>query len=51
MLTTDGSDTVDEVSDLIWHRYVPLKVSILAWRLLINRLPTKTNLMARGMLA
>ncbi|CAJ2640326.1 unnamed protein product [Trifolium pratense] len=34
--------------DLIWHRQVPLKVSILAWRLLKDRLPTKTNLVTRG---
>jgi len=36
---------------LIWHRHVPLKVSILVWRLLRNRFPTKTNLAVRGMLA
>lgn len=36
------------MSKLIWHRHVPLKVSILAWRLLRNRLPTKANLLARG---
>lgn len=36
------------IEDLIWHRQVPLKVSILAWRLLQNRLPTKENLLTRG---
>ncbi|MCI19691.1 cysteine-rich receptor-like protein kinase, partial [Trifolium medium] len=30
-----------KVEDLIWHKQVPLKVSILAWRLLRDRLPTK----------
>jgi hypothetical protein len=39
-----------ETFDIIWHRQVPLKVSILAWRLLRNRLPTKANLVTRGML-
>jgi len=34
--------------DLIWHKQVPLKVSILAWRLLRDRLPTKSNLAMRG---
>ena len=32
------------MNDLVWHKQVPLKVSILAWRLLQNRLPTKLNL-------
>jgi len=50
LLTKDDNITVDAVSGLIWHRNVPLKVSILAWRLLRNRLPTKTNLVARGMI-
>jgi len=50
MLTSDGINTVAEVSDLIWHKHVPLKVPILAWRLLRNRLPTKANLVARGIL-
>lgn len=35
---------------MIWHKHVPLKMSILAWRLLRNRLPTKANLVARGMI-
>ncbi|GAU51099.1 hypothetical protein TSUD_411800 [Trifolium subterraneum] len=30
---------------------VPLKVSIFAWRLLCDRLPTKTNLVTRGILS
>jgi hypothetical protein len=51
MLTADGSNTVSEAAELIWNRHVPLKVSILAWRLLRNRLPTKANFLARGMLA
>ena len=41
---------MDEASNLVWHRHVPLKVFILACRLLLNRLPTKTNLAARGIL-
>jgi hypothetical protein len=39
------------INNLIWHNQVPLKVSIFAWRLLRNRLPTKLNLVRRGMLA
>jgi hypothetical protein len=36
--------------DMIWHKQVPLKVSVLAWRLLRNRLPTKDNLVRRHIL-
>jgi len=35
----------DVVSDVVWHKHVPLKVLICAWRLLRNRWPTKDNLM------
>ncbi|GAU27943.1 hypothetical protein TSUD_146580 [Trifolium subterraneum] len=42
-----GEDVFD---DLIWHRHVPLKVSILAWRLLCDRLPTRVNLASRGII-
>jgi len=51
LLTPDVSQVVDTVSDLIWHKKVPVKVSILAWRLLRNRLPTKANLVTCGILA
>lgn len=51
LLTADDNNTDVAVSELIWHRHVPLKVSILAWCLLRNRLPTKANLVARGTLA
>jgi hypothetical protein len=32
---------------LIWHKQVSLKVSVLAWRVLRNRLPTRDNLVRR----
>lgn len=35
---------------MIWHRQVPLKVSVFAWRLLRDRLPTKSNLIYRGVI-
>jgi hypothetical protein len=41
---------MDDAEKLIWHPQIPLKVSIFAWRLLRNRLPTKANLVARGIL-
>jgi hypothetical protein len=48
LLTLQVHNVADVTEDLIWHRQVPLKVSILAWRLLQNRLPTKENLLTRG---
>ncbi|CAJ2651635.1 unnamed protein product [Trifolium pratense] len=51
LLTTQDAVTLDVASGLIWHRQVPLKVSICAWRLLRDRLPTKTNLVTRGILS
>ncbi|XP_045830915.1 uncharacterized protein LOC123922217 [Trifolium pratense] len=51
LLTTQDAVTLDAASGLIWHRQVPLKVSICAWRLLRDRLPTKANLVTRGILS
>ncbi|MCI08187.1 RING-h2 finger protein ATL2C, partial [Trifolium medium] len=50
LLTTIDLVTVDEVEHLIWHPQVPLKVSVFASRLLRDRLPTKSNLVTRGIL-
>jgi len=40
----------DVASDAPWHKNVPLKVSICAWRLICNRWLTKDNLMRRGVI-
>jgi len=46
---THSDDTVDKsLVDDVWHRDIPLKVSMLAWRLHCNRLTTKGNLLRRG---
>ncbi|PNX74374.1 70 kDa peptidyl-prolyl isomerase, partial [Trifolium pratense] len=50
-LTTIDLVTMHDSEHLIWHPQVPLKVSILAWRLLRDRLPTKSNLVTRGILS
>ena len=50
LLTSQVHHVVDAADNLIWHKHVPLKVSILAWRLLRNRLPTKENLLNRGII-
>jgi len=36
---------MDDSDNLIWHTQVPLKVSILTWCLLRDRLPSKINLL------
>ncbi|GAU16069.1 hypothetical protein TSUD_339400 [Trifolium subterraneum] len=50
VLTTMETLNVDADSDLIWHKQVPLKVSVLAWMLWRNGLPTKDNLAARNII-
>ncbi|KAK2365871.1 hypothetical protein QL285_079314 [Trifolium repens] len=49
LIIMDGPE-VDVTSDLIWHNQVSLKVSVLAWRLFMNRLPTKDNLAMRNII-
>ncbi|MCI36975.1 kinesin-like protein, partial [Trifolium medium] len=51
LLTAQDAVLMDDAASLIWHSQVPLKVSILVWRLLRDRLPTKANLSSRGILA
>lgn len=50
-ITTVADPPTVGVGDLVWHKQVPLKVSILAWRLIRDRLPTKANLVRRRCLA
>jgi hypothetical protein len=51
ILTSQDTPTIEAAGDLLWHKQVPLKVSILAWRLLRDRLPTKANLVTRGIIS
>lgn len=51
LLTSQDSIQNETATDLIWHKQVPLKVSIFAWRLLRDRLPTKSNLLHRGIIS
>jgi hypothetical protein len=49
---TDNGELVDRSQvDDIWHKQIPLKVSIMVWRLLRDRLPTKENLVRRRVLS
>jgi hypothetical protein len=51
LLTSQEAVTLGDVEDLLWHKQVPLKVSIFACCLLRDRLPTKTNLVTWGILS
>jgi hypothetical protein len=37
----------DDILDAVWHKSVPLKISICVWRVFRNRWPTKNNLWRR----
>jgi len=50
LLTTQDNSQVEGDDALVWHKHVSLKVSIFAWRLVKNRLPTRANLVHRGIL-
>lgn len=50
LTVTDNNNFGAEIA-LVWHKQVPTKVSIFAWRLLRDRLPTKDNLVSRGILS
>jgi hypothetical protein len=51
LLTSQQHIVLHVAVDLIWHKQVSLKVSIFAWRLLRDSLPTKANLVARGIIS
>ena len=51
LLTTQDTPQVEGAAALVWHKHIPLKVSIFAWRLVKNRLPTRANLVHRGILS
>jgi len=50
LLTNDDDSQMDIPLELVWPHQVPLKVSVFAWRLIRDRLPTKANLAIRGVI-
>jgi len=46
-ITTSGDPLDRSLVDDVWHKHIPSKVSLFAWRLFRNRLPTKDNLVHR----
>jgi hypothetical protein len=51
LLTCTQVPTEVATTTLIWHKQVPVNVSVLAWRLLRNMLPTRDNLVRHHILA
>jgi len=49
-LTTQHPIAQPVVVSSLWHKDVPLKVVLFAWRLFRDRLPTKDNLFHRGVI-
>jgi len=49
-LTTRAEPATKNVINNVWHKLVPSKVSLFAWRLLQDRIPTKSNLVRRHIL-
>jgi len=50
-LTSTGAMVDRSNIDDVWRKHIPSKVSMLVWRLLRNRIPTKDNLAHRGVLS
>jgi len=49
-ITTSVNSLERSMFDAVWQRQVPLKVSVFTWRLLRQRLPTRDNLLCRGII-
>ena len=47
-LTNSGDQVDRSLVDDVWHRNIPVKVSLFVWRLLRNRLPSKDNLLRQN---
>jgi len=49
-LTSVDEPVADGENNNVWHKLVPSKVSLFAWRLLQDRIPTRSNLVMRHVL-
>ncbi|GAU47519.1 hypothetical protein TSUD_138910 [Trifolium subterraneum] len=49
-LTASDGSSMEDFASFLWVKSVPLKVNIFIWRLFLNRLPTKDNLLRRGVI-
>ena len=41
---------MDHAEAFVWHKHVSIKISIFSWMLLRTRLPTRSNLVDRGII-
>jgi len=51
ILTSVEHSNVDLCLHIIWNKALPLEVSLYAWKLLKKEIPTKDNLVCRGIVA
>ncbi|GAU20019.1 hypothetical protein TSUD_273540 [Trifolium subterraneum] len=49
-LTASDGSSMEDFASFLWVKSVPLKVNIFIWRIFLNRLPTKDNLLRRGVI-
>jgi len=49
-ITLSGVTMDRNLADDVWLKHLPSKVSLMVWRLLRNRLPTRDNLLRRGVI-
>ncbi|XP_071709026.1 uncharacterized protein [Rutidosis leptorrhynchoides] len=45
----DSIDQQDPSQPTLWCKYAPIKINVFIWRLKLRRLPTKLNLVAKGL--
>jgi len=50
-LTVANVDFGEGFNHVLWIKVIPLKVNIFIWRMLLNRIPTKDNLLRRHILS
>jgi len=51
LITTSDDPIITDSAIDVWQKHIPEKVSLFAWRLLRNRLPTKDNLLRRSIIS
>ena len=50
LFTTTKQNTERVITANVWLKHIPLKIYLFSWRLFRNRLPTKDNLITRGII-
>lgn len=50
LFTTSDEPVITNLDVDVWHKYIPSKIYVFAWRLLQNKLPTKNNMSRRNII-